>query len=226
MEERETVTLTPDQKRKIARGVALFFVVVGVGVVVFAFWVLGSERKRLDSLTALAPAQWQGVDAGREVLFTGTIASDNPLLVDALVVGCEQEEYDNDWQTTATYNQPVAVEHGDVTVLVELSQPCPRGSYETVADSEVRMRRRVGYCRGARLTVVGSVLATEPFHVRADHAFGGDVTAYRRYLTRTRWYSVPFALVLLFIAGLIWFAAGRRPRSRRALAEEGPSRHT
>lgn len=214
LEESETLTLTPAQKRRLARAFALFFVFAAVGVVVFTFWVLGSERRRLDSLSALSPDQWQGVEVGREVLFTGTVAPSNSLLVDTLVVGCEEEEYDNDTKTTRTFNQPIAIEHGGVTLLVELRQPCPRGSHETIQDPDAKMRRRVGYGRGARLTVVGSVLKAEPLVVRAEDAFGGDVAAYRRYLTKTRWYSLPFAGLLLLVAGLIWFGAGRRPRPR------------
>lgn len=129
----------------MARGIAVALGVLSLGLASFVWRVLGAEAGRLDALSPLSESDLRRLSVGERVLLTGTIAHDAPLLIHSLVVGCEEEEYDNDSHYVRRYAQPVPVSFGDGTLLVTLRQPCPRGDYTTLPNPDDATRRWVGY---------------------------------------------------------------------------------
>jgi len=198
-------------RKRIVVGLGAFLVLAAIGMLLYAFLVVGEELARLEGLTPFEPAQ--GLRVGQPILVTTVIGDGNPLLVHDLVVACEETQ-DTDsraWMPRKQIHGPLVVDCEGIEITVTLRQPCPRGRMSVIPDPESRMRRWVGLRRGDTLTVVGKVAGIDPLAVRGEDAFAGSADEYRRYLTRARWYVVPVSAIFL-VAGLGLIASGARRR--------------
>jgi len=203
-------------KRRIILGIGVFFVLIALGSFVLTFAVLGGERAQLDSLTALSPDQVSDLQEGQTILLTSTISQENPQLVDDLVVACEQNQ-DSDsgtWQERRQVHGPLVLDLDGLEIIATLRMPCPRGEYAIIDNPNDSMRRWVGLRRGDVLTLMGTVTGTSPLTLDAESSFGGDVEAYHHYLTKTRWYVLPFSAICL-LAGVAFVVSALRSRAER-----------
>jgi hypothetical protein len=208
----------PPAHRPPSRAVAvaaLLFLVLAVASVLYVFLFIGAEMRLLKQAEpfragANVPAK------GKLVFLTGTISRKNPALIDDLVVACEEEKDPDSrsWNPKREIYEPLIIDHEATEVWVTLRQPCPRGDYAVIPNPETRSLRWVGFRPGQTVTIVGRVERPEPLSVRAEHYFGGSVDDYRGYLTRARWYVVPFAVACLLASALCWWGGRRRAYAR------------
>jgi hypothetical protein len=207
-----TSTPAPASRRpsRIVSALALLFLTLAVGSVIYAFFFVGAELRLLEQAKPFRAGAVEPVQ-DQLVLLSGTISNRNPLLIRDLVVGCEEKQ-DTDgrhWDPVRQFNGPLIIDLETTEVTLTLRQPCPRGDHAVIPNPETTWLRWVGFRRGQRVTVVGKVDGVAPLSVRAEHYFGGGVDDYRRYLTRARWYVVPFAAVCLLFSALCWWG-GRK----------------
>lgn len=209
--------LSHRSKRRIILGVGSLFVLLAVGVFLFAFFMLSAERAQLDGLTPLPSGQTSHLRLKQPILITTTISEKNPLLVHDLVVACEesQDPDGRSWHPKKRFHRPLLVTHDGVELVVTLRQPCPRGSYKVIPNPESNLWRWVGLRRGDTLTIIGTVISMSPLKLHGEHAFGGSVEDYRSYLTRGRWYAVPFSVFCLLVGAVLFVSARRRSASSR-----------
>ena len=193
-------------------GIGAFFALLAVGSFAYAFLALSSEQRRLGGLKPFEAAQAAGLRAGQRILLTSVISEKNPPLIHDLVVACEETQGDdNSWNPRKRYHRPLVVARDGVELTVTLRQPCPRGRHAVIPNPESNLWRWVGLRRGDTLTVVGTVTATSPLTLWGEDAFAGGVDEYRRYLTRARWYVVPFSVVCLLLGVALIVGGIRRP---------------
>ena len=210
------------RRSRILAALALLFLTLAAGSALYAFFFIGAEFRLLEKATPLRAGAAEPAP-GQLVLFTGTISNKNPLLVHDLVVGCEEKKLADDsraWEPARPFAGPLVMDHEGTEVVLTLRQPCPRGDHAVIPNPEDSWLRWVGFRRGQRVTVVGKVEGVAPLSVHAEHYFGGSVDDYRRYLTRVRWYVVPFAVVCLLVSALLLLeirkSAARRPSAPAA----------
>jgi len=196
-------------------GLGTFLVLVAIGAFLYAFFALSAELRRIDGLGPFQSARASELRVGQHILLTSVISTKNPPLIGDLVVACEETQDDTNsrsWQARKRLHRPLVVTHDGIEITVTLRQPCPRGRYTVIPNPESKLWRWAGLRHGDTLTVVGAVTGTGPLTLWGEDAFAGGLDDYRRYLTRGRWYVVPFSVFFL-LAGAALIITGTRRRS-------------